>query len=81
MANEQSTTVVTTTTKVSYLEGSRFVEKELQAKTVGEMRTELNIPANAEIAVNRVDQPDTYELQEDDQIAAVVEDKTGGKNR
>ena len=69
----------TTTTKIEYLQGSRFVEKHVESRNLGGLRAELDIPANAEIAVNRVDQPDSYILQEGDQIAAVVEDKTGGQ--
>jgi len=69
----------TTTTKIEYLQGSRFVEKHVEASDIRQLRTELDIPANAEIAVNRADQPDSYLIQEGDQIAAVVEDKTGGQ--
>ena len=73
MANE------TTTTKIEYLQGSRFVTKHVEANTVAQLRTELTIPEGASIAVNREDVTNTYQLQDGDQVAAVVEDKTGGK--
>jgi len=60
----------TTTTKIEYLQGSRFVEKHVEASDIRQLRTELD---------NRADQPDSYLIQEGDQIAAVVEDKTGGQ--
>lgn len=68
-----------TTIKIEYLQGSRFVTKEVESNTVGQLRSELDIPSGAEIAVNREDKTDSYELQDGDQVAAVVEDKTGGE--
>lgn len=69
----------TTTTKIEYLVGSRFVTKNVESSTIAQLRTELDIPTTASIAVNREDVPDTYVLSNDDQVAAVVEDKTGGE--
>ena len=42
-------------------------------------RTELEIPSNAAVSVNRADVNDSFALSEGDQVAAVVSNKTGGQ--
>ena len=67
------------TTTIQYLEGSRFVDKVVEANNVGQLRTELEIPSNAAVSVNRADVNDSFALSEGDQVAAVVSNKTGGQ--
>ena len=69
----------TTTRTIQYLEGSRFVDKVVESTNVGQLRTELEIPSNAAVSVNRADVNDSFGLNEGDQVAAVVSNKTGGQ--
>ena len=69
----------TTTRTIQYLEGSRFVDKVVEANNVGQLRTELEIPGDAAVSVNRADVNDSFALSEGDQVAAVVSNKTGGQ--
>lgn len=71
--------MATTTKTIKYLRGSRFVETEITSGTVEQLRNEMEIPATASISVNGRDVTNTYELQDDDQVAAVISNKTGGK--
>ena len=71
--------MASTTTTIQYLEGSRFVDKVVEANNVGQLRTELEIPSNAAVSVNRADVNDSFGLNEGDQVAAVVSNKTGGQ--
>ena len=68
----------TTTKTIKYLRGARFVDTEVQSGSISQLRTEMEIPAGASISVNGRDVTDTYELQDDDQVAAVISNKTGG---
>ena len=67
-------------TTIKYLQGARFTPTEVESDTVGALRRELSIQTGATISVNGTDVPDSYELSADDQVAAVVSNKTGGKN-
>ena len=69
----------TTTRTIQYLEGSRFVDKVVESATVGQLRSELEIPTNAAVSVNRADVNDAFGLSDGDQVAAVVSNKTGGQ--
>ena len=69
----------TTTRTIQYLEGSRFVDKVVESATVGQLRSELEIPTNAAVSVNRADVNDGFALSDGDQVAAVVSNKTGGQ--
>ena len=69
----------TTTKTIKYLRGSRFVDTEISSSTIEQLRTEMEIPATASISVNGRDVTNTYELQDEDQIAAVISNKTGGR--
>lgn len=70
--------MATTTKTIKYLRGARFVDTQVESGTISQLRTEMEIPTGASISVNGRDVTDTYELQDDDQIAAVVSNKTGG---
>ena len=69
----------TTTRTIQYLEGSRFVDKVVESTNVGQLRTELEIPTDAAVSVNRADVNNSFELSDGDQVAAVVSNKTGGQ--
>ena len=55
-----------------------FTPTDVQAATVGELRTELGLSSEA-INVNRVVANDSHELRDDDMVAAVKTNKKGGK--
>ena len=76
--NQKESHMATTTKTIKYLRGSRFVETEVSSSTVENLRLEMEIPATASISVNGRDVTNSYELQDDDQVAAVISNKTGG---
>ena len=57
---------------------ANFTEPEVEATTVGGLRTELGLSSEA-INVNRVVANDSHELRDDDMVAAVKTNKKGGK--
>ena len=57
-----------------------FTETEVQATTVGGLRTELGLSSEA-INVNRVVANDSHELRDDDMVAAVKTNKKGGETK
>ena len=65
-------------TTIKYLQGARFTPTEVESTNIGSLRRELGIQDGATISVNGTDVPDSYELSADDQVAAVVSNKTGG---
>ena len=67
-----------TTRTIRWLAGGGFVDKEVQASTVGQLRTELEIASGADIAVDGVNVSDTHELSNDSVVAAVHNNKYGG---
>ena len=67
-----------TTITIIYLRGQRFVDTEVSAQTVGALKTELNIPNNAAIAIGGIDVLDSHALADGDEVAAVIQNKTGG---
>ena len=66
------------TKKVRILSGGGFEEQEINAATVGALRSELEIANDAAISVNGVVRTDDYELSDGQIIAAVQNNKTGG---
>ena len=64
--------------KIKVLSGGGFPEREVNSTTVGALRNELDIPSRASISVNGTCVADDYELQENDLVAAVENDKGGG---
>ena len=65
-------------TRIKVLSGGGFPEKEVNASTVGALRSEIDISSGATVAVNGVGVTDDYELQDGDIVAAVSSNKTGG---
>ena len=64
--------------KIKVLSGGGFPEREVNSSTVGALRTELDITAGSEVSVNGTGVTDDYQLQENDVVAAVSSNKTGG---
>jgi hypothetical protein len=67
------------TKTIKVLSGGGFIQKVVTSQTLGALRDELDMPAGSSLAVNAVDQDDSYEIQEDDIIASVSSNKTGGQ--
>ena len=61
-------------------QAAQFTETDVESGTVGELRTELNLPSEA-INVNRVVANDSHELRDDDRVAAVKTNKKGGDTK
>ena len=66
------------TRKIRWLAGGGFVDKEIEASTVAQLRTELDITATADVAVDGVNVSDTHELNDGSVVAAVLNNKSGG---
>ena len=66
------------TRKIRWLAGGGFVDKEIEASTVAQLRTELDITATADVAVDGVNVSDTHELNDCSVVAAVQNNKSGG---
>ncbi|QDP53409.1 MAG: hypothetical protein GOVbin4296_19 [Prokaryotic dsDNA virus sp.] len=64
--------------KVRILSGGGFEEQEVNAGTVGALRTELDIASGASVSVDGVVRTDDFELSDGQIIAAVQNNKTGG---
>ena len=64
--------------KVRILSGVGFEEQEVNAGTVGALRTELDIASGASVSVDGVVRTDDFELSDGQIIAAVQNNKTGG---
>ena len=67
-----------TTRTIRWLAGGGFVDKEVNATTVGQLRSELEIHSGADIAVNGTNVADTHELTDGSVVAAVQNNKSGG---
>ena len=64
---------------IKVLSGGGFVEKEVDASNIGALRTELNIPNGSSVSVGGQNVTDSHQLEEGDLVAAVDNDKGGGK--
>ena len=68
------------TITVRILNGAQFTSRNTRARTVGALRSELDLPASAEMSVNSITVTDpNHELQDDDIVAATLDNKNGGK--
>tara|TARA_Y100000004_G_scaffold75310_1_gene84690 strand:- start:2504 stop:2716 length:213 start_codon:yes stop_codon:yes gene_type:complete len=63
---------------IRWLSGGGFVDKQVEATTVGQLRSELDISATADIAVDGTNVADTHELNDGSVVAAVQNNKSGG---
>ena len=68
------------TKTIKFLQGGGFVEKQVNADTVEQLRSELpdDISANASIAVDGVSVTNSHEINDGAIIAAVNNNKSGG---
>ena len=64
--------------KIKVLSGGGFPEREVNSRTVGALRDELDMAAGSTVAVNGTGVTDDYQLQDGDIVAAVTSNKTGG---
>jgi hypothetical protein len=67
-----------TTKVIRWLAGGGFVDKEVTATTIGQLRSELEINSTADIAVDGTNVADTHELTDGSVVAAVQNNKSGG---
>tara|TARA_R100000234_G_scaffold17901_1_gene9912 strand:- start:108 stop:326 length:219 start_codon:yes stop_codon:yes gene_type:complete len=68
------------TKTIKFLQGGGFVERQVNADTVEQLRTELpdDISMNSSVAVNGVSVTNTHAISDGDIIAAVNNNKSGG---
>ena len=68
------------TKTIKFLQGGGFVERQTNADTVEQLRSEFpdDISAAASVAVNGVSVTNTQAIQEGDIVAAVNNNKSGG---
>ena len=69
-----------TTRTIRWLAGGGFVDKEVTSSTVAQLRAELDISPGADIAVNGTNVADTHELSDGSVVAAVQNNKSGGRS-
>ena len=69
-----------TTRTIRWLSGGGFVDKEIESGTVGQLRSELDIHSTADIAVDGTNVADTHELSDGSVVAAVQNNKSGGRS-
>ena len=62
-------------------DSSVFADYETQSTSVGQLRSELSLGANATVNVNTVVSNDNTTLSSDDYVAVVSSNKTGGKKK
>ena len=67
------------TITVRILNGAQFTSRRTRATTIGALRSELSLPSTAEMSVNSVTVQDDHVLQDDDIVAATLDNKNGGK--
>ena len=67
-----------TTRTIRWLAGGGFVDKEVTSGTIGQLRSELEIPTGSDIAVDGTNVADTHELSDGSVVAAVQNNKSGG---
>jgi len=65
--------------KIKMLSGAGFVEQEVASSSVGELRDELDIASNAAVSVNGTNTRNSTAIEDGDFVAAVSNDKTGGR--
>ena len=66
-------------TTIKVLRGSSFVETQVNATNVGDLRSELDIPLTAAVSVNGTDATNSTEISDGSLVAWVNNNKTGGQ--
>ena len=64
--------------KINMLENGEFNLRETSSKTVGELRVELNIPADANVMVSGTIRQNDFELTDNAVVAYASNNKVGG---
>ena len=65
-------------TTIKVLRGSSFVETQVNATNVGDLRSEQDIPMPAAVSVNGTDATNSTEITDGSLVAWVNNNKTGG---
>jgi hypothetical protein len=65
-------------TTIKVLRGSSFVETQVNATNVGDLRSEQDIPQTAAVSVNGTDATNSTEISDGSLVAWVSNNKTGG---
>ena len=68
------------TRTIRWLAGGGFVDREVESGTVGQLRSELEISTGSDIAVDGTNVADTHELSDGSVVAAVQNNKSGGRS-
>ena len=63
---------------IKVLRGASFVETQVNATNVGDLRSEQDIPLNAAVSVNGTDATNSTEITDGSLVAWVNNNKTGG---
>ena len=67
--------------KILVLNGAKFNRKQIDGgTTVGQFRSDNDIPANATVSVDGDDVQNDFILENKHTVAATVDNKNGGKN-
>ena len=64
--------------KINLLENGEFNSRETSSKTVGDLRNELEIPANANVMVQGTIRQNDFELSDGAIVAYATNNKVGG---
>ena len=64
---------------IKILEGGGFVDHTVTSTTVGDLKREKEIPSGSTVSVGGSNRNDNYPIEDGDLVAAVHNDKTGGK--
>ena len=60
-------------------ESDSFNATDVESTTVGDLKTELGVPATSRVNINTAVAQDTTTINDGDLIAVVAKDKKGGK--
>jgi|TARA_R100001530_G_C4253247_1_gene138443 hypothetical protein len=63
---------------INLLVNGEFVSRDVTATTVGELRNELEVPADANVMVGGTIRQNDYELSDGDIVAYASNNKVGG---
>ena len=66
---------------IKVLQGSSFVETQVNSISVGDLRTEKDIPLDASVSVNGTDATNSTVVEDGNIVAWVNNNKTGGDSQ
>lgn len=66
---------------IKVLQGSSFVETQVNSSNVGDLRQEKDIPSDAAVSINGVDATNSTAVEDNNIVAWVNNNKTGGNNK